>query len=74
MGKSFAGVILGAVLGGFGSLMASMSSVPESGAYYTRNVLCLVIGAGLWAVAGAVVGGTSAIIDAIRSGRNAGTG
>lgn len=73
MGKSLNGLVLGAIFGGIGSTIASAASAPDPSSTYTRNILCLVIGAGLWGVAGAIVGGTGAIIDAINRGRTAGT-
>ena len=68
MGKSFAGLILGAIIGGVGGAAVSAFS-PNDWSYYSRNILCLVIGAGLGSIAGAVVCGTGAIVQELRRGR-----
>ncbi len=68
MGSSFAGLILGAIIGGIAGAAASARS-PNDWSYYSRNILCLVNGAGLGAIAGAIVGGTAAIIDELKRGR-----
>lgn len=68
MGQALAGLILGAIIGGIAANMASAFS-PNDWSYYSRNILCLVIGAGLGGISGAVVGGVGAIVDELRLGK-----
>jgi hypothetical protein len=68
MGTSFGALVLGVLVGGTAAIVASAMAAHES-LYYSRNILCLVIGAGSGAVSGAVVGGTKAIVDAIERDR-----
>jgi hypothetical protein len=54
------GIVLGALLGGLGGVMAARASGTED-----LKALCIETGTGFGAVAGAIVGCTSAILDAI---------
>jgi len=60
--------ILGLIVGGLGGLAASAFATQDS-YVSTRNIVCLVLGAGAGAVAGAVIGGTHAIVEAIQRPR-----
>ena len=71
MAKLIGGTVLGVILGAIcGGAITGIASVGESFAVvYLRHTLCIVLGAGFGAVAGAIVGGTSAILDVISRGR-----
>jgi hypothetical protein len=60
--------ILGLIVGGLGGLAASAFATQDSYAY-TRNIVCLLLGGGAGAVAGAVIGGTHAVVEAIQRTR-----
>jgi hypothetical protein len=60
--------IFGLILGGLGGIAASAFAT-QDGHAYTRNIVCLLLGGGAGAVAGAVIGGTHAIIEAIQRTR-----
>jgi hypothetical protein len=60
--------ILGLILGGLGGFAASSLATQDS-SIYTRNIVCLLLGGGAGAVAGAVIGGTHAVVEAIHRTR-----
>jgi len=66
--QTLAALVLGLIIGGVAGLSASAAGAFNE-FYTSRNIICLVIGAGAGAVAGAVVGGAGAIVEAINRGR-----
>jgi hypothetical protein len=70
MAKSIVGTVLGAFLGAIfaGAITATVSIGDSFAVVYLRHALCVVFGAGFGAVAGAIVGGTNAILDAMSRG------
>ena len=67
MRQAFYGAILGVLLGAAGGgAVAAFATGGTLDAAYLRNTLCVVLGAGLGSLTGAVIGAAGAIIEAIR--------
>jgi hypothetical protein len=66
---AIAWAILGLILGAIGGWAAASLATRSGELQFVSNALCTALGGGFGAVTGAILGGTSAIANAIRRDR-----